>query len=125
MRRVVGTFLVFLLWLGPLAAIFPASAESRLPACCRRHGAHHCEMAAAQGYTRSNSGPVFGAPRHCPHYPSSLARSATRLDALTAFFARVPAEAVRVSVRSNSRVAVYSTLLRVRFDRGPPTSEIG
>ena len=46
MRRALTIFLILNLWLGPLAAILPASDESRLPPCCRRHGAHHCAMAA-------------------------------------------------------------------------------
>ncbi len=30
---------------GAAGGLLPASDESRLPACCRRHGAHHCAMA--------------------------------------------------------------------------------
>jgi hypothetical protein len=69
MRRIVGMFLVLLFWLGPLAAILPVNAELRLPACCRRLGAHHCTMSAQ---AVSGSTPVFSASLHCPNFPEGM-----------------------------------------------------
>jgi hypothetical protein len=42
--------------------------EASLPACCRRHGKHHCSMMMAM--RAANSGPAFHAPP-CPFYPSA------------------------------------------------------
>ena len=125
MRRVVGTILVFLLWLGPFAAILPANAEARLPACCRRHGAHHCEMAGTAGLGKSSPGPVFGAPRHCPSYPTNLTRSTAPTGVLATDSVRVFAQVARPAVPSNSRLVIHSTLLKTRANRGPPSPAKG
>lgn len=73
MRRVLSIALALLFSLGPLAATFRASDDTRLPACCRRHGAHHCAMsddAMARGIEgNAASKPSFAAPSHCPLYP--------------------------------------------------------
>ncbi len=74
MRRVVGVFLILLFWLGPLAAVLPANAESRLPACCRRNGAHHCALSAAS-HPYSGGSPVFAHPSQCPSFPDSVIAS--------------------------------------------------
>jgi hypothetical protein len=65
MRRFVSIAFILLCWLGPLSALLPGSDESQLPACCRRHGAHHCAMAADQV---SGAGHVVSAPARCPQY---------------------------------------------------------
>jgi hypothetical protein len=74
MRRFVSIALLLLCWLGPACALLPGSDEAQLPACCRRHGAHHCAMATAN---RSlGSGHSVAAPAHCPLYhPGSPART--------------------------------------------------
>ena len=63
MRRILSILLLLVLGLGPEAPATalasglisgPASAwsgkvdESRLPACCRRNGKHHCAMSAGE-----------------------------------------------------------------------------
>ena len=45
MRRALSILLVLFFGLGPLTATLQGSDDSRLPACCRRNGAHHCVMA--------------------------------------------------------------------------------
>ena len=47
--------------------LFAASSDSEksLPACCRRHGAHHCTM----GSLPSGSPVLMGTP--CPFYPAA------------------------------------------------------
>jgi hypothetical protein len=71
MRRLVSIAMVLLFWVGPLSALMPRSDESQLPACCRRHGPHHCTMAAAaeQG---ADAGRLLTAPSHCPQYHRAL-----------------------------------------------------
>ena len=65
MRRFVSIVFLLLCSLGPLSALLPGSEESQLPACCRRHGAHHCTMALAE---QAGSGHVLSAPARCPQY---------------------------------------------------------
>ena len=69
MRRLVSILLVALFWAGPLSALLPASADAQLPACCRRHGAHHCAMAMAEN-GQTPAGHSFS-PAHCPRYHRS------------------------------------------------------
>jgi len=56
--------------------------EASLPACCRRHGKHHCFMTAAMMAMLAYSGPSFASPP-CPLYPAA----ATPVRIVTAYFA--------------------------------------
>jgi hypothetical protein len=70
MRRALAITLLLAL-MAPLAPpLFAAAArdpEASLPACCRRHGMHHCAMMAAM--LRALNRPAFTAPP-CSSYPS-------------------------------------------------------
>lgn len=70
MRRLLAIALVVLYWLPLVCALLPGLQDASLPACCRRHGAHHCAMAMM---SRAQEGPghFFAAPRHCPLYRNS------------------------------------------------------
>ncbi len=72
MRRPLAILLVLFFVLGPLQAVLQGSDESRLPACCRRNGAHHCEMnqdMRAALERAIGSTPAFSAPATCPSFP--------------------------------------------------------
>src|SRR5450759_2465885 len=71
MRRSLSILLVVLFWLAPLAALLPGSDEARLPACCRRHGVHHCTMSADTAGAATDTGHHLSAPSRCPRYPGS------------------------------------------------------
>ena len=71
MRRFLAIVIVALFWLVPFAALLPGSAESQLPACCRRHGAHHCAMMSMGASDSATPGHSFAAPNHCPRYAVS------------------------------------------------------
>lgn len=126
MQRTLAWLLMLLFGLGPLTATLQASDESRLPACCRRHGAHHCAMAQAmraQVYaSASGRTPAFTAPSHCPMFPRGTAAPSTSAAALAASW---PAPA---SSRSNRLTAIASTApvrdaARLnRSGRSPPRS---
>jgi len=74
MRRSLSIALMLLFWLGPLAAALPGGGDSRLPACCRRHGQHHCGMLELESAQLAASGrAAFAAPRHCPFFPRTVA----------------------------------------------------
>jgi hypothetical protein len=122
MQRVVGVFLILLFGLGPLAEALPANAESRLPACCRRHGAHHCAMAARMAAAQSlpGSAPVFAPPATCPNYPGTLAASTATIHALTAKAAGLPTLLEQALSPAHQRLAPRQCQHGARANRGPP-----
>ncbi len=72
MRRPLAILMVLFFALGPLQGVLGASDDSRLPACCRRNGAHHCEMNAEMMAAMQRiygSTPAFAAPSTCPMFP--------------------------------------------------------
>ncbi len=75
-----------LVFISPLLLpFFAASAdpEASLPACCRRHGKHHCNMTAAMMATlAASSGPAL-TTSPCPLYPTAAAP----VRIVTAYFA--------------------------------------
>jgi len=129
MRRVFSIFLILLYWLGPLAAILPADAESRLPACCRHHGAHHCaisaEMAAKVAQASPGSTPVLITPLHCPCFPGSIAATTTPIHALAASLVNLPVLLATAHSPEASRAAARLSQIRTRAGRGPPPSILG
>src|ERR1039458_6653463 len=90
MRRCVSIFLVLCFGLGPLTGMLEASDESRLPACCRRHGAHHCAMAMQMAAMVAGSTPMLTAPPTCPLFPGFAAGPCTPIHALAAAVASLP-----------------------------------
>lgn len=70
MRRILAIAAVVLFWLAPVAALLPGSDDAQLPACCRRHGAHHCAMSMGMA-EQALPGHWFAIPNHCPRYSVS------------------------------------------------------
>jgi hypothetical protein len=124
MRRGFSIFLILLFGLGPLTAALSASAESRLPPCCRRHGAHHCAMsmqlAAMRAQAASGGAPLLSAPSHCPLFPDSAAAPATAVHALVASPVSLPALLARPHSPAAGSAAARLSRIRTRVGRGPP-----
>jgi hypothetical protein len=127
MRRILSILLALGLVLGPLLATVPANAlasgwtgkldESRLPACCRRNGMHHCVSGAVRG---ENS---ISAQDCCPCMPHALVATAPAVAALPA----VPAGTL---AHPAERITVYGSVDGIRTrdrrgwpKRGPPSFE--
>ncbi len=125
MRRWLSICLILFFGLGPLTALSQASDESRLPPCCRRHGAHHCAMSdalLARMLQASDGAPAFSAPAHCPYFPQSRAATLAKASALlTASPATSALLALRYTPAAASRPA-GAGLLRTHAGRGPPRS---
>ena len=72
MRRSFSIYLILFFGLGPLSALLKGSDDAYLPACCRRHGAHHCamseQMAAMRARLALDPRPALSAPKTCPLY---------------------------------------------------------
>ena len=125
MRRALSICLIFFFGFGPLSAAFQADEESRLPACCRRHGAHHCAMSnsmMAQMVEAASGKPILTAPSHCPLYPNGSCVLNTPVHALAPSTNGLPAllaqEHSLIAARASARVSQ----LRTRANRGPPPS---
>src|ERR1035437_4665338 len=123
MRRFFSILMILLFGLGPLSATLPASAESRLPACCRRHGTHHCamsaKMAAGESQASSESDPVFTTPLHCPSFPATVAASTTPIHALVTPAAGLPVLFAQTHSPSASAGATQMTQFGDHTTRGP------
>ncbi len=125
MRRGVSIFLILFFGLGPLAAALPSSDESRLPPCCRRHGAHHCAMMMRMKAQAASGKPAFSAPMHCPLYPSCTGATAPPSDAMAASPARLPDLLTQAHSPAYRCAAVYMRPIRARAGRGPPVYLLG
>lgn len=129
MRQTVCASLILIFWLGPLAAILPANSELRLPACCRRHGVHHCAMSAGMApvsdQSSTSSAPALTAPAHCSSYPGCMLSSTGPVEALVASPLTAPVLLSTTHSPAAARAAARLSVLRTRANRGPPVSNIG
>jgi hypothetical protein len=118
MRRVLAIALL-LAFASPLVLpLFAATADPQasLPACCRRHGVHHCDMATIRGMDEA---PSLQTPP-CPLYPATL--TLPNLAAASLAAPPVPsAEPMRnlASVPTALRRA-QAVRLTANLKRGPP-----
>lgn len=123
MRRGFSIFLILLFGLGPLSAMVDGGEDTGLPLCCRRHGAHHCAMAAmAQMPPDPRTG--FSAPLTCPYFPGSTIALLTPANAMAATAARLHVAAVRTETRDSREKATRSIPSDAHAGRGPPASTI-
>ncbi len=125
MRRAFSILLVVFFGLGPLATMLQGSDDARLPACCRRGGAHHCSMddAALARIIRDSGIPALYAPSQCPLYPHGLALIIAPVHAMAASFA---AHTVQTQSRILTALSVraFSNRASVYAGRGPPASHL-
>ena len=127
MRRALAIFLVMLFSMAPLAAALDASIgaddDAGLPACCRRHGAHHCDMSTQNAAILAAvaSGIVVAtAPATCPAFPGSLAATVSAAQALAVSAPGLPMLLAQFRSPAASRAAARVSRCRTRDDRGPP-----
>src|SRR4051812_44110545 len=123
MRRALSILLVLLFGAGPLSFAFSLSDDISLPACCRRHGAHHCAMDSQQPPNAAGSGLIKVRSR-CPQYPqhpnariSSFAANAGSFDVLVW---------TAGEVRCCGPVSIDVTCIHLRTPvlRGPPATHL-
>ena len=128
MRRGLSIFMVLLFGLGPLAATLEASDQSRLPACCRRHGAHHCTMSpGAMGRMAEQSptgAPSLTAASHCPCFPGYTAAPTAPGHALAAASTALPVLLSQPHSPASTRGAALLSQILTRAGRGPPATSL-
>jgi hypothetical protein len=122
MRRGISISLVLLFWLGPMAAALGLGGdESRLPACCRRHGEHHCGMGTDAAQAADEPGAAFSAPARCPYFPRTIAPLLKAQTALTAQVGSLDFAVERTPLAAVGS-ATLSRSARCLSVRGPPGS---
>jgi hypothetical protein len=131
MRRSLSILLILFFGLGPLAVTLSASDDSRLPACCRRHGAHHCAMSeqmaaqmAAMASDAESAAPSVKAPATCPYFPGYTVALSSMTLALAPAQVTLPALIAQPHSPAASRANARASQLRTRANRGPPASSI-
>jgi hypothetical protein len=105
--------------------VLDARDDSRLPACCRRNGAHHCAMSEdmqAALERATGSAPTFTAPATCPSFPGFALGFSTPSHALAASgsWAPVILEQARTPLAASADVRTIG--IRTRSGRAPPVS---
>ncbi len=119
MRRILAVALLALFSFSLVEpAVFASDAESRLPACCRRLGKHHCDVLMEEA--ESSPGPSIQ-PSLCRYFPDRAVKSLPIAGLLKA----VPVDSVsmlsfqvyRPSSGTPRPVAFRSTCQK----RGPPS----
>jgi len=127
MRRALSILLILFFGLGPFAATLSASDESSLPACCRRHGAHHCAMSArtiAVLLETAAGQHLLTAPASCPYFPGYTVAPNTTVLALAVAPTGLPVLLAAPHSPAASRAAARLSQVRTRAGRGPPASPL-
>ena len=120
MRRWISVLLVLFFGLWPLSGALEASDDSRLPACCRRHGAHHCAMTGLKAQAGSGVAPMLSAPTTCPLFPGFLAGPSAPGHALAASVAGWPVVQVQMRGLGDGPAEARMRPAGIDAGRGPP-----
>jgi hypothetical protein len=131
MRRCFSIFLILFFGLGPLSALAEGTEDASLPACCRRHGAHHCagsaqirdaQVMAMRASMAIDTTPEFSVPSTCPLYHGPALYMLMPAHALAAApggfragFASAPSPALE-------QMSAFSRPNSAHAVRGPPAS---
>ena len=123
MRRILSLVLLAAFGLPVAAPAFTLGqdVESSLPACCRRHGAHHCTMGNMQ--RAADSAPV--ASSRCPSYPQpSTAPPLSGSSALLSTPARMAFAQRSLLVQQSAIPRQSSAHDFALYQRGPPSQPL-
>ncbi len=123
MRKLLSILLLATFALPLLTALsaYASTPDSRLPACCRRSGAHHCELTPDQ-IAALEHGDHFTTPRTtCPIFPKAVAPAHHEISSLApaaVFYAAITSHPAQFhQVEAWARVALEGA----RHKRGPPS----
>jgi len=122
MRRALSILLMLLFGAGPLSFVFTASAETSLPECCRRHGAHHCTVGDRQAQT--STGDVLKVPSRCSQYPHHPSATTPSCASLSPCFAGILHIDRGLKCSPSPDPAFTSVHLRTPVLRGPPGTHL-
>lgn len=126
MQRTFSISLILLFGFGPLAATLGASDDAGLPACCRRHGAHHCAMSSSMAAAIMDTAPgeaIFTTPATCPEFPGGTAATAAS-QAMAAESLGLLALLAQPHTPQAAPAAARLSQIRTRAGRGPPNAAL-
>ena len=117
MRRAAALLLLALFSLSLAEPVVSAAADSKLPACCRRGGAHRCTMGPEGG----SSGPALESVK-CPFYPvgQAVRPAPTGGEAYTGSFFSAPLIG-HSAVSAKAQIQCHLSFSRAGQKRGPPS----
>jgi hypothetical protein len=124
MRRLLSISMALFLGVTPLLGTLGAGDDSSLPACCRRHGAHHCAMTTKMAKALTDGIPAVTTPMSCPLFPGFLAGLSAPAPALAASVAGLAAPRVRVGSLTASGADARLRPVSIDAGRGPPAAKI-
>jgi hypothetical protein len=118
LRRFSAILLLLLFGLSLLSPLMGSDGAGNLPACCRRAGLHHCDMAGGA----PASSPVLRTSGHCPMYPAGFAAGTLSgfIGVLMAAASAVLLTAELAACNSFQLVLLSSLSDRAHSKRGPP-----
>jgi len=124
MRRLLSICLfaaILLPFFAPLLSM-GASAETMLPACCRREGKHHCMMGNMVATSVADGQKNFRASREiCPYQQRALVVAHHELSAVAASVDTAPIRLHRPATPAQAECLRRISFDRSRQKRGPPT----
>ncbi len=123
MRRGFSILLILFFGFGPLSVLID-SEDANLPACCRRHGAHHCAMTAMPRDAASGKRAMASAPLTCPNYPGLAAWFTAPAPALTVAAAGLPVLREQARIALADYAAPQTVLVGIHAGRGPPAAAL-
>src|ERR1700722_8037268 len=128
MHRCFSIFLILFFGLGPLSALAEGTEDTGLPACCRRHGAHHCamsaQMMAMSAGVAADATPEFSVPSTCPLYHGPVLYMLMPAHALAAAPTALRAEFTLTPAPALEGTAAFSSPSRAHAGRGPPVADL-
>jgi hypothetical protein len=122
MRRLLSITLLLLIGFPLIAPLFAMESvsEARLPACCRRNGAHHCMLSAEMLAALEHGQHWTVVHSKCPMYP--VASASAHHDLLSFEDARLLSAGVLTHPAHHRQIEVWARVAQAgaRQKRGPP-----
>ena len=119
MRRAISISLLLVFSWMLIAPLVAQDSEANLPACCRSHGKHHCNMRRMMRLDGSQKG-FSAVSEKCPFWPASTCAvhsASFKPETGTRFFDVVVSGPVSAA---QAETASRISLLRSHQKRGPP-----
>jgi hypothetical protein len=108
-------------FVSPLLAM-TARSEANLPACCRKHGKHHCMMSAVERDGLNDGTPAFTAPlERCPYAPAAILGTHHPSKLASLSWQMIHADFATYAVGdADTRSKLHIACDRTHCKRGPP-----
>ena len=100
-----------------------ATSDANLPACCRRNGAHHCNMQMPSA-SASNDPAFTSIPEKCPAYPRPATLIRVTHAQVQAQTAVADSTATAASVALHVETASKAVIKSPHQKRGPPAQHV-